>query len=362
MNFSYINSFSNTGGGSGSSTGGTTGQVLFSTGTGSATTDPKISGDLAGSLSFIKNLASSHTTIDNTGVDIWQGTDSFSDSFTVNIAQIGTGVIAASKSGGTGIGMLFNGANGVIDAAAPAYYTRPLNSNSFVTLQTVKNYIGTSTAGTLGTAGMVPFLQSATQGTGNYRLKWDTVNSKLVVANGNSGTASMTESVFGINVLGAQTALGSGYINLQSNGGLNLNGISIIAGNGLNVSNSYTPTSANHIPLLSAVQAYVGTRVNNPSSIPSAGNNYTIALTDTNGIIEGNAATPMTIFIPTNAATAIPLYSRILIVQYGAGAVTIQGSAGVTLNGVLAGSVVTSAVYQSFTLYKRGTDNWIATN
>lgn len=384
MNFNFINAFSNTGGGGSglvSTSAGTSSMLQVGDGNGGFTvtyggangdviyTAPGLAGktELVVQGSSITSELTYTASLSRSSLRLW-GTDGLGDTkdsflfFKDSIQGQGTSSIVQSAPNGygTNVTMYFDSVKGRVSVDA-GYENRPLMDHSLATIKVVKNYAGTSFAGTLGTAGMIPFLKSATQGTSSYRLKWDTTNNKLVNANGNSGTSSMTENVFGINVLGAQTALGSGYINLQSNGGLNLNGVSIIAGNALTISNSYTPTSANHIPLLSTVQAYVGTRVNSPSSIPLAGDNYTLVLGDANGIVEGSAPSPMTIYIPTNASTAIPLYTRILIVQYGAGAVTIQGQVGVTLNGVSAGSVVTSAQYQSYTLYKRATNEWVAT-
>ena len=45
----------------------------------------------------------------------------------------------------------------------------------------------------------------------------------------------------------------------------------------------------------------------------------------------------------------------------GAGVTTIDGSTGVTINGVLNGSVVINNQFQGATLSKRATDSWIIT-
>ena len=83
---------------------------------------------------------------------------------------------------------------------------------------------------------------------------------------------------------------------------------------------------------------------------------YTLALVDAGGIVERNNASANTVTIPTNAAVAFPLGTRIDITQYGAGATTVDG-AGVTLRG----NLNISAQYEGVSIYKRATDEWVIT-
>lgn len=88
------------------------------------------------------------------------------------------------------------------------------------------------------------------------------------------------------------------------------------------------------------------------------GTAYTLALTDQGDIVEMNNANPNTVTIPTNTAVAFPVGTIISITQEGAGATTVAGDTGVTLNGVSAGSAVLDAQYAGVSIYKRGTDDW----
>jgi hypothetical protein len=90
--------------------------------------------------------------------------------------------------------------------------------------------------------------------------------------------------------------------------------------------------------------------------------NETLALTDAGKTVEMNAATAKQILIPTNAAIAFPLLSYVNCVRYGAGALTIKGDTGVTLNGVSAGTVTLTPQYGGAMIYKRATNEWVAPN
>ncbi len=88
----------------------------------------------------------------------------------------------------------------------------------------------------------------------------------------------------------------------------------------------------------------------------------TLQASDSNATItSGNAAA--TVFtIPANATTPFPINTEITCIQNGAGVLTITGAGGVTVNGVVAGSVPVGAQYQSVLLKKIATDTWIVDN
>ena len=88
---------------------------------------------------------------------------------------------------------------------------------------------------------------------------------------------------------------------------------------------------------------------------------YTLVLTDKdnkniymdNALV--NAAT-----IPLNSSVAFPIgTTKIPIIQEGVGVTTIDGAVGVTINGVLNGSVVINNQFQGAVAQKRGTNNWL---
>ena len=90
--------------------------------------------------------------------------------------------------------------------------------------------------------------------------------------------------------------------------------------------------------------------------------NYTLALTDAGQTVEMNSGTAKAVTIPANATIAFPTDSYVNVVRYGAGALTVVGATGVTVNGVSAGTLTIASQYGGLTIYKRGTDEWVAPN
>ena len=86
---------------------------------------------------------------------------------------------------------------------------------------------------------------------------------------------------------------------------------------------------------------------------------YTLVLGDRGKVVEMNVAGANTLTIPANADAAFPIGTQITVIQYGAGQTTIAAAAGVTLN-ALGGALKTTAQYAAASLYKRGTNEWIA--
>ena len=95
--------------------------------------------------------------------------------------------------------------------------------------------------------------------------------------------------------------------------------------------------------------------VNTQTSTP-----YTLVRTDAGKFVEMNVAGANTVTIPTNASVAFPLNTSLDVIQYGAGLTTVSGAAGVTVNGVTPGGGATAGQYFAISLYKRGTNEWIA--
>lgn len=86
---------------------------------------------------------------------------------------------------------------------------------------------------------------------------------------------------------------------------------------------------------------------------------YTLVLGDRGKVIEMNNAAANTLTIPLNADAAFPIGTQITVIQLGAGQTTIAATAGVTLN-ALGGALKLSAQYAAASLYKRGTNEWLA--
>ena len=88
------------------------------------------------------------------------------------------------------------------------------------------------------------------------------------------------------------------------------------------------------------------------------GTTYTLALTDAAKVVSLTNASPITLTIPTNAVTAFPIGTQILLYQGGAGQVTI-GGAGVTIRSQ-GNKLRIFAQYGVAGLLKIATDEWVA--
>jgi hypothetical protein len=87
------------------------------------------------------------------------------------------------------------------------------------------------------------------------------------------------------------------------------------------------------------------------------GTAYTLVLADAGKLVTLNNAAAVTLSIPTNASVAFPIGTRIDLLQYGAGQVTI-GGAGVTIRS--SGSKLKlTGQYSGATLWKKGPDEWM---
>jgi hypothetical protein len=102
-----------------------------------------------------------------------------------------------------------------------------------------------------------------------------------------------------------------------------------------------------------------------PPPVILASTNYTPVLTDTfPKTLVFTAATPVTFNVPTNAAVAFPIGTRIEIAQHGTGPVTIVAPAGVFMNSLglpstaTVGTRMIAGQYGVVTLRKTGADSW----
>ena len=102
------------------------------------------------------------------------------------------------------------------------------------------------------------------------------------------------------------------------------------------------------------------TAVNTLTVNAQTGTSYTLALTDAqNRAVTMSNASANTVTVPTNASVAFPVGSIVNIIQIGAGATTITGDTGVTVNGTSAGSAAIQTQYQGAVLLKTATDVWV---
>jgi len=89
------------------------------------------------------------------------------------------------------------------------------------------------------------------------------------------------------------------------------------------------------------------------------GATYTLALTDAFKTVTMSNSGTNTLTIPANSAIAFSVGDRIDVVMLGAGATTITGDSGVTVNGTVAGSGTISAQYGAVSCLKIATDTWV---
>jgi len=85
------------------------------------------------------------------------------------------------------------------------------------------------------------------------------------------------------------------------------------------------------------------------------GTAYTLVLTDKNKLVTLSNASAITLTVPTNASVAFPTGSQINIQTIGAGAVSVVGDTGVTVNGTGTGL---RAQWSAATLVKSATNTW----
>lgn len=95
-----------------------------------------------------------------------------------------------------------------------------------------------------------------------------------------------------------------------------------------------------------------------PGINTQTGANYNLVLTDYLFTVEMNNAGANTVTIPADATVRFPVGSKIWVTQVGAGATTVQGAAGVTLDngGVVGGQ------WKTVKIYKRAANEWVQTN
>lgn len=90
-----------------------------------------------------------------------------------------------------------------------------------------------------------------------------------------------------------------------------------------------------------------------------SGTTHVLELIDTGSILETTGASPVTVTIPAEASVAFEIGTLINITQVGSGGATITAGSGVSLNGVVAGSVALDGPWSGAALTKRGADAWV---
>ena len=84
---------------------------------------------------------------------------------------------------------------------------------------------------------------------------------------------------------------------------------------------------------------------------------YTLALGDSNDLVEMNVATANNLTVPLNSSIAFPIGTKIDLAQYGAGQTTVVATSGVTVRSA-GGALKLAVQYSGASLVKIGTDEW----
>ena len=86
---------------------------------------------------------------------------------------------------------------------------------------------------------------------------------------------------------------------------------------------------------------------------------HTLELVDLGHILETTGTSSATVTIPPEASVPFEIGTLINITQVGAGVATVMAAAGVSLNGVTAGSVALDGQWSGVAVVKRGADAWV---
>lgn len=216
-----------------------------------------------------------------------------------------------------------------IQAALKLYHygqsTEPANIGS-LPAESIAGYI-TSLQGQINTINGVSYLTASTFNAKGDILSASADNTLSILSVGSNGK-----------VLSANSATTSGlsWIDLPS---------------------SFTTLTATTITATGNVIGHIATVEKTGSYTPTSGD-----VSDDGKLLEFNSASANTFNIPTNTNNPYPIGTQISILQTGAGATTIQGASGVTINCTpqsVANGGKLRTQWSSATLIKRDTNKWV---
>ena len=122
---------------------------------------------------------------------------------------------------------------------------------------------------------------------------------------------------------------------------------------------NYTPTSPSGAGHRQGIDASLGGKSGITRTVNAqTGTAYTLVIGDAGNVVTMDNAAANTLTIPTNASVAFALGTQIDIVQIGAGATTVDGDTGVTVNGISGGGAAINAQLNAVTILKLATDTW----
>jgi hypothetical protein len=128
---------------------------------------------------------------------------------------------------------------------------------------------------------------------------------------------------------------------------------------------SYDGTSTAEVATLTGTQTFTNKTLTNPIQTIGTNNrtaSYTLVLTDQSKIIEVSSSSSTTVTIPLDSEVNFPVGTYVVVMQTGAGQVTIDGKISID------GSVIVNAnpglklrsQWSMVSLIKRGTNLWVA--
>jgi hypothetical protein len=98
----------------------------------------------------------------------------------------------------------------------------------------------------------------------------------------------------------------------------------------------------------------------NAPDVVAATANYAPVLGDAGSTIMITSGSGVTFTIAPESSIAWPVGSQFVVVQGGAGAITLTPGAGVTINKLAAKTLVTGGANATVTVRKTGTNTWVA--
>lgn len=95
------------------------------------------------------------------------------------------------------------------------------------------------------------------------------------------------------------------------------------------------------------------------TGVSSKTSSYTLTQSDANTILQLSASSATTITVPTDASVAFDNGTQIMIVQTGAGQVTVAAATPATTSVNGANGLTTASQYSIISLIKTSTNNWV---
>jgi hypothetical protein len=142
----------------------------------------------------------------------------------------------------------------------------------------------------------------------------------------------------------------------------------VVAGTGLTgggSSGSVTLAIGSSVATLTDVQTLTNKSLTNPkinvATNAQTNTTYAPVLDDNGKLITLSNAAPVTVTIPLNSSVNYPVGAQLNLARYGAGTVTLQGSAGVTIvsTGATASIPLLRAQYSTATAIQTTINNWL---